>query len=260
VQTVVDAGAVASVGFEDASRADAGFLAQAAQTAQAFGAVRVRYADTLGLLDPFETHQRITALRAAIDIGIEIHAHNDLGLATANTLAALRAGANHASTTVNGLGERAGNAAMEEVVMALRHLYGTECGIDTAQLPAISALVARASGRPVAAGKSIVGDAVFSHESGIHVDGLLKDRRNYENFAPEELGRAHRLVLGKHSGSAAVIERYARLGHVVTSSQVPPLLDRIRAHALQAKCEPSADTLHRFFLETLPAAPPLAHA
>jgi len=260
VQTVVDAGAVASVGFEDASRADAGFLAQAAQTAQAFGAVRVRYADTLGLLDPFETHQRIAALRAAIDIGIEIHAHNDLGLATANTLAALRAGATHASTTVNGLGERAGNAAMEEVVMALRHLYGTECGIHTADMPAISALVARASGRPVAAGKSIVGEAVFSHESGIHVDGLLKDRRNYENFAPEELGREHRLVLGKHSGAAAVIERYARLGHVVTNHQVPPLLDRIRAHALHAKCEPSTEALHRYFLETLPAATSRAHA
>jgi homocitrate synthase NifV len=248
VGTVADAGAAVSVGFEDASRADAGFLAQAAELAQRCGAIRVRYADTLGLLDPFQTHQRIARLRAAIDIGIEMHAHNDLGLATANTLAAVQAGATHASTTVNGLGERAGNAAMEEVVMALRHLHGIECGIDTAALPAISQLVAQASGRPIAAGKSIVGAAVFSHESGIHVDGLLKDRRNYETFAPEELGRQHRLVLGKHSGSAAVTERYARLGLAIEPEHVPVLLEHIRSHVAATKCEPSAADLTRFHL------------
>jgi homocitrate synthase NifV len=251
VNRAADAGAVVSVGFEDASRADAGFLAQAAEAAQACGAIRVRYADTLGLLDPFDTHARIAALRRAIDIGIEIHAHNDLGLATANTLAALRAGATHASTTINGLGERAGNAAMEEVVMALRHLHGVECGVDTAQLPAISALVAQASGRPVAPGKCIVGDAVFSHESGIHVDGLLKDRRNYEAFAPEELGRSHRLVLGKHSGTAAVLERYRRLGLVLGPEQVAPLLQRIRSHVAATKAEPGDADLTRFALDLL---------
>jgi homocitrate synthase NifV len=250
VNTVADAGSAVTVGFEDASRADAGFLAQAAQLAQRCGAIRVRYADTLGLLDPFQTHQRISALRAAVDIGIEIHAHNDLGLANANTLAAVLAGATHASTTVNGLGERAGNAAMEEVVMALRHLYAIECGINTAALPAISTLVARASGRPIAAGKSIVGEAVFSHESGIHVDGLLKDRRNYENFAPEELGRQHRLVLGKHSGSAAVIERYSRLGMAIEPEHVPVLLQQIRSHVVATKCEPTSADLTRFFFSS----------
>ena len=250
VGTVRDAGAQVSVGFEDASRADAGFLAQAAQTAQRCGALRVRYADTLGLLDPFQTHERIGALRTAVDIGIEMHAHNDLGLANANTLAAVLAGASHASTTVNGLGERAGNAAMEEVVMALRHLYGIGCGITLTALPAISALVAAASGRPVAAGKSIVGEAVFSHESGIHVDGLLKDRRNYEAFAPEELGRSHRLVLGKHSGSAAIVERYARIGLHIEPEHIPPLLERIRSHVVLTKREPDADALRRFLGDT----------
>jgi homocitrate synthase NifV len=253
VSTVANAGSPVSVGFEDASRADAGFLAQAAQTAQRCGALRVRYADTLGLLDPFQTWQRINALRAEVDLDIEIHAHNDLGLANANTLAAVRAGASHASTTVNGLGERAGNAAMEEVVMALRHLYAIECGINTAALPAISQLVAQASGRPIAAGKSIVGDAVFSHESGIHVDGLLKDRRNYEAFAPEELGRHHRLVLGKHSGAAAVIARYSRLGLAIEPEHVPPLLERIRAHVAATKLEPEAADLARFFFDTCTA-------
>ena len=260
VGTVTDAGATASVGFEDASRADPCFLLRAAEMAQRCGAVRVRYADTLGVLDPFQTRRRIGALRHAIDLDIEIHAHNDLGLATANTLAAVQAGATHASTTINGLGERAGNAAMEEVVMALRHLHRIECGIDTRSLVSLSARVAQASGRPVAAGKSIVGAAVFSHESGIHVDGLLKDRRNYEAFAPEELGRGHRLVLGKHSGSAAVLDRFARLGMAIEPGQVPALLALIRAHVLATKAEPSAAELTRFFLDTRAGAGDLAHA
>lgn len=116
VDRAADAGSLVSVGFEDASRADPAFVAQAARLAQSRGAVRGRYADTLGLLDPFSTHRHIAALRREVDIGIEMHAHNDLGLATANTLAAMLAGATHASTTVNGLGERAGNAALEELV------------------------------------------------------------------------------------------------------------------------------------------------
>jgi homocitrate synthase NifV len=249
VDRAAEAGAVVSVGLEDASRADPGFLLQAAQLAQRHGAIRVRFADTLGLLDPFSTFERIAALRREIDIGIEIHAHNDLGLATANTLAAVRAGATHASTTVNGLGERAGNAALEEVVMAARHLQGLDCGVDTTALPAISQLVARASGRPVAAGKSIVGDAVFTHESGIHVDGLLKDRGNYENFAPEELGRSHQLVLGKHSGSAGVRLACARLGLQLDEHDSRALLASIRAHVTATKQSPTDDELLRLVLQ-----------
>jgi len=244
------AGLCISVGCEDASRADAGFLAAVAATAARAGACRVRYADTLGLLDPFATFERIRALRDAVDIDIEMHAHNDLGLATANTIAAVRAGATHVNTTVNGLGERAGNAALEEVVMALRHLHGIDAAVDTRLLPAISALVARAAGRPVAAGKCIVGDLVFTHESGIHVDGLLKDRANYQGFDPAELGREHRTVLGKHSGSAAVADTYRRLGLALDEALAGELLARIRAHANEAKRPPSDDELRRFYLES----------
>ena len=260
VDRAADAGAIVSVGFEDASRADPAFLVQAAQMAQRHGAVRVRYADTLGLLEPFSTYERIAHLCAEIDIGIEMHAHNDLGLASANTLAAVRAGASHASTTVNGLGERAGNAALEEVVMAARHLHGIDCGIDTTQLPAISQLVARASGRPVAAGKSIVGSAVFTHESGIHVDGLLKDRGNYESFRPEELGRAHSLVLGKHSGSHGVRLACARLGLPLHAGQDRALLERIRGHVTATKRAPSDAELTGFYLDALPGPAPRADA
>ena len=253
-----DAGAQVSVGCEDASRADDDFLARVAETAQRAGALRVRYADTLGLLDPFETHRRIAALRAVVDLDIEIHAHNDLGLATANTLAAVRAGATHVSTTVNGLGERAGNAALEEVVMALRHVHGFECGVATTALPAISALVARASGRPVAANKSIVGSGVFTHESGIHVDGLLKDARNYQGFDPAELGRHHTTVLGKHSGSAALLHACERLGLSLPPPQVAPMLACIRDFVLRTKRTPDDSDLLQFYLQTL--SPPTTGA
>jgi homocitrate synthase NifV len=252
VQRAADGGSLVTVGFEDASRADDAFLARAAAAAQTAGAVRVRYADTLGILDPFETHRRISTLRREIDIGIEIHAHNDLGLATANTLAAWCAGATHASTTVNGLGERAGNAALEEVVMAMRHLHGVDCGVRSQSLASISALVAVASGRPVAASKSIVGAAVFTHESGIHVDGLLKDPLNYQGFDPAELGRHHTTVLGKHSGSHAVKVAYEGLGLHVPGDLAQQLLARIRSHVLATKRSPTPDDLRRFHGEAMP--------
>ncbi|MEY2893303.1 MAG: hypothetical protein RJA98_3211 [Pseudomonadota bacterium] len=244
-----------SVGLEDASRADDAFLARVASAAQTAGACRVRYADTLGILDPFETHRRIAALRHEVDLGIEIHAHNDLGLATANTLAAWCAGATHASTTVNGLGERAGNAALEEVVMAMRHLHGVECGVRSEALGGISALVARASGRPVAANKSIVGAAVFTHESGIHVDGLLKDPQNYQGFDPAELGRHHTTVLGKHSGAHAVKAAYGALGMALSGAEAKQLLACIREHVLATKQTPTPDDLRRFYLGAAPTLP-----
>lgn len=255
VGRALDAGVSVSVGLEDASRADPAFVARVAEQAQHAGAMRVRYADTLGLLDPFSTHRHISALRRAVDIDIEIHTHNDLGLATANALAGLLAGATHVNTTVNGLGERAGNAPLEEVVMGLRHLYGVETGVDTRSLPGISQLVAQASNRPVAPNKSIVGEAVFTHESGIHVDGLLKDRRNYEAFDPAEVGRAARLVLGKHSGSHAVIHAYATLGMPVSARQARMLLDRIRDHVTSTKVTPSDEDLVRFYFETVASEP-----
>jgi homocitrate synthase NifV len=249
VPRALDLGMEVALGGEDSSRADIDFLLRVLETAQKAGVRRFRFADTLGLLDPFTTFDRILRLRRAVDIEIEIHAHNDLGLATANTLAAISAGATHANTTVNGLGERAGNAPLEEVVMALRHLHGIETAIDTRHFPQISQLVASASGRPVAANKSIVGEAVFTHESGIHVDGLLKYPANYENFSPAELGRQHRTVLGKHSGSHAVRDAYARLGMTLSDDDVQRMLDKIRWHAMSAKRAPDADELTFFYLE-----------
>jgi homocitrate synthase NifV len=250
VRRALDAGFEVCVGAEDASRADGDFLLRAAAAAQRAGAKRLRFADTLGLLDPFATYQHIARLRAAVDLDIEMHAHDDLGLATANTLAAVQAGARHINTTVNGLGERAGNAPLEEAVMALRHLYNLDTGIRAQHFPAISQLVARASGRPIAANKSIVGEAVFTHEAGIHVDGLLKYPLNYQGFDPAEVGRKHRIVLGKHSGSGAVREAYGRLGIVLGDAQAQDILARIREHTVQTKRAPETADLKRFLLES----------
>ncbi|TAK85274.1 MAG: homocitrate synthase [Aquabacterium sp.] len=253
VQHVVSAaarsGRKVSMGLEDASRADPQFIAAVAKLGQQCGARRVRYADTLGVLDPFSTYEAIARLRDEVDLEIEIHAHNDLGLATANTLAALRAGATHANTTVNGLGERAGNAALEEVVMGLRHLHGADAGIRTTALPRISRLVEQASGRRVAFNKSIVGEAVFTHESGIHTDGLAKHAATYEGFDPAELGRERRVVLGKHSGSQGVRQAYAALGITLDDRMTARMLDCIREHAMRAKRAPSADELRAFLHE-----------
>jgi homocitrate synthase NifV len=258
VRTALDAGREVSVGAEDASRADVDFLVRAAEAAQAAGARRFRFADTLGVLDPAQTAQRIGRLRGAVDMEIEMHAHDDFGLATANTLAAIHAGATHINTTVNGLGERAGNAPLEEAVMALRHLYNIDTGIDARRLSELSKLVARASGRAVALNKSIVGEAVFTHESGIHVDGLAKNPLNYQGFDPGEVGREHRVVLGKHSGSRAVCNAYAKLGILLTEAQAHEILLRIREHAVATKRAPNGEELRLFHLEA--ATPDGAHS
>ncbi|TAN53427.1 MAG: homocitrate synthase [Rhodospirillales bacterium] len=258
VRACVARGLEVSIGAEDASRAEPAFVAEVALAAKMAGARRFRFADTLGLLDPFATFEAFRNLRNAVGeaFELEIHAHDDLGLANANSLAAVRGGATHVSTTVNGLGERAGNAPLEEVAMALHQIYGTETGIDMHQLPKVSALVAEASGRPVPPSKSIVGDAVFTHEAGIHVQGLLKNRATYEGIDPHLVGREHRFVLGKHSGLASVRDAYAGLGVVLGTEQARAILARVRHHAVATKQEPRKADLERFFAETMavPAA------
>ena len=241
------AGLEVCLGCEDASRADMDFVVRVAHEAQAAGARRLRFADTVGVMEPFGILERFRFLRERLDLELEVHAHDDFGLATANTLAAVLGGASHINTTVNGLGERAGNAALEECVVALKHLYDIDTGIDTRGIPAISALVEQASGRQVAWQKSVVGAGVFTHEAGIHVDGLLKHRRNYEGLNPDVLGRSHSLVLGKHSGAHMVRTRYRELGIELDDWQCQALLGRIRAFSTHSKRSPQAAELEDFY-------------
>ncbi len=246
------------VGCEDASRADPEFMLQVAEAAQAAGAQRIRYADTLGVMEPFGVHKVISALRSAVDIEIEMHAHDDLGLATANSLAAAVAGATHINTTVNGLGERAGNAPLEEVALGLKKLYGMDTGLDLTHFTDLSKLVAAASGRPVHWQKSVVGEGVFTHEAGIHVDGLLKDPDTYQGFDPVEVGRQHKLVVGKHSGAHGIIAAYATMGLNLSQAEARALLPDIRSFAERAKRSPADQELlflyQRYIGRTQPGA------
>jgi homocitrate synthase NifV len=246
VKAAVDAGMKVCVGAEDASRADSAFLAQMAQTAERAGACRFRFADTVGVMEPFGVLNVIRNLRAETGLDIEMHAHDDLGLATANTLAAAVAGATHLNTTVNGLGERAGNAALEEVVVGLNQLYGIGTGIDLRDFPALSQRVAAASGDTIGSRKSLIGRDVFSHEAGIHVDGLLKDPNNYQGVDPALVGRRHELVLGKHSGSRGVMHAYQQLGIRIDRWQAGRLLPLIRRFVSLNKRSPESAELNQF--------------
>jgi homocitrate synthase NifV len=229
-------GLYVSVGGEDASRADLGFLAELMQITRDMGGDRFRFCDTLGIMEPFSMFERISTLRAAVpELDIEVHTHNDLGMATANALAGIRAGARFVNTTVNGLGERAGNAALEEVVMGLKHACGIDLGIDTHRFREVSRFVGRASHRPVPAWKAVVGERVFSHESGLHTDGVIKNPLNYEGFDPAEVGLTRHLVVGKHSGSSGLIERFRQLGVTLSREEAGRLMDGVRATAQRLK-------------------------
>ena len=225
-----------SVNAADASRADPRFLSEFAQCARAAGADRLRFCDTVGVMDPFQAQEAVRCLFEEVGLDIEIHAHNDFGMATANTLAGVKAGARYVSTTVNGLGERAGNACLAEVVMALKHIEGIDLGVDTAGLRALSSYVAQASGHPVPPSKAITGDGIFAHESGIHADAVLKHPGAYEAFSPEEVGLERQIVIGKHSGTRAIKFRFARdFGIRIEDGLAGRILARAREVAVQRK-------------------------
>lgn len=245
-----DKGLSVAVGGEDSSRADFDFLLQVVSAAAAAGAHRFRFADTLGVLDPFATLELFRRLRAASDLELEFHGHNDLGLATANTFAAVRGGATHVSVCVLGLGERAGNAALEEVVAALAQAGGYRTGVDFTHLPGLAELVACAARRPIPAAKPIVGAAAFAHESGIHVSGLLRDPESYEALDPALFGRSRRIVLGKHSGAAAIADALASLGLPTDAGRTRRVLDKVRASAVDFKQPIGKQELLEFYATT----------
>lgn len=228
VEYAIKKGCNVSVGAEDASRADEVFLTKLFSVAIESGASRIRYADTLGKLNPFDTVAIIKNLKEELKIDIDFHGHNDFGMATANALAAFRSGASYISCSINGLGERAGNTPLEEIVMALLYMENCKTKIDITRLVQTSKLVEMHSGRNVYIGKPIVGEEVFSHESGIHVDGLLKDKNTYEYLSPELLGRTNKFVLGKHSGKSAVIHIYEKMGLLINDIEANNIIYNLR--------------------------------
>ena len=228
---------------EDAARTELDFLCRVVEAAIDAGATTVNIPDTVGYATPQQMHRVISTLRErvrGIDRAvISVHCHDDLGLAVANSLAAVEAGAGQIECTINGLGERAGNCSLEEVVMALRTRrdhYGCETRIATQKLVPTSRLVATITGIQVPRNKAIVGRNAFAHESGIHQDGMLKERSTYEIIRPEDVGLDRTdLVLGKHSGRAALADRAKALGYQLTAEQLQTLFDRFKVLADRKK-------------------------
>jgi 2-isopropylmalate synthase len=227
---------------EDATRSDPQFLAAVCREAVAAGATTVNLPDTVGYCLPDE-HEAF--LRRMLElcpelrrVTLSVHCHNDLGLAVANTLSGIRAGATQVECTVNGIGERAGNAALEEIVMALRvrrDELGAETGVNTGEIGASSALVSRLTGYAVQRNKAIVGANAFAHEAGIHQDGMLKDASTYQIMDPEELGLTMTLPLGKHSGRHAFAQACADAGIDLPADELRSAFARFKRLADERK-------------------------
>jgi 2-isopropylmalate synthase len=228
---------------EDAARTEIDFLCRVVEAVIAAGATTVNIPDTVGYATPRQMHHVIASLRDRVPnidrAVISVHCHDDLGLAVANSLAAVEAGAGQVECTINGIGERAGNCSLEEVVMALRtrkDTFQVETGIVTPKLVPTSRLVATITGIQVPRNKAIVGRNAFAHEAGIHQDGMLKDRSTYEIMRPEDVGLERTdLVLGKHSGRAALADRAKALGYQLSAEQLQTVFDRFKLLADRKK-------------------------
>jgi len=263
---------VADVEFscEDATRSRPEFMAEVVRTALQAGATTINIPDTVGYTTPDEYREILATLYENVpelhEAVLSVHTHNDLGLATANSLAGVQAGARQVEVAVNGIGERAGNSALEEIVMALRTrnaLYGYTTGVETREIARTSRLVSRLTGYPVQPNKAIVGKNAFAHEAGIHQDGVLKNRRTYEIMDAESIGLAHNeLVLGKHSGRHALQKAYADMGYTVEGDDLKRAFARFKEIADRKKTvsmldlealldDQSRDTAERWVLERL---------
>ena len=234
---------------EDASRSDLDFLCEVASVAVGAGATVINLPDTVGYALPSPYGRMFEVVREAVgpDVVLSAHCHNDLGLAVANSLAAIEAGARQVECCVNGLGERAGNAALEEMVMVLRTRaawFGVQTNVVTTELLRTSRLVSEVTGMAVQANKAVVGKNAFAHEAGIHQHGLLQDRRTYEIMRPEDVGHAgSTLVLGKHAGRHALRRRLVELGISLDVDTFEALFERMKAHAAPALDDPALQSL-----------------
>lgn len=226
-----------AIGAQDASRADRAFLKEFIAACMAEGGDRVRIADTVGTLNPLTTMELFSWLVAEFpETEFEFHGHNDLGMATANTVSAALAGCHSASLTVNGLGERAGNACLEEVAAAMRVSANTDCGIQLDRLQDLCRTVEAASLRKIHESKPIVGEMICRHESGIHCRSLVSDEMSYQAFNPELFGRKTELVFGKHSGSGGLNHFLKSKGIFLAKEQLSEAMLKVKDAARRAKC------------------------
>jgi homocitrate synthase NifV len=249
IRFAVREGATVSLGAEDASRTDPVFLKKVFTAAQGLGASRVRYADTLGILTPSLAHLMTAFLAEGLDIPIDFHGHNDFGMATANALSAWEGGARIISCSLLGLGERAGNTSLEEFAGAVRYLKGGLHGFDFPALKRLCARVAAWADSPMPPKKPLFGEAVYTHESGIHVDGILKEPATYELFPPEQMGGHRRLVPGKHSGRAAIRHLAQAQGCALSDEQIEGFLSSLRGRMAASRGIDAGGMLRSFLAQ-----------
>ena len=223
-----DHGLTMEFSAEDGTRTERDFLFQIFNEAVDAGADFLDMPDTVGVLTPVVTRELITDLKENVKAPLSVHFHNDFGLATANTLTAIECGADQAHVTVNGIGERTGNASLEEVVVALKFAYGIDLDIDTTRLYSLSELVGRLTGVKMPVNKPIVGSNAFAHESGIHVHGVLNNSSTYEAISPELVGHSRKIVLGKHTGANALRSKLKEYHIDLTDDQFQNVFNQIK--------------------------------
>lgn len=250
-------GVVVEFSAEDATRSEIQFLKRVYQAVVEAGADRINVPDTVGVITPRVMSQLVRELKDVVRVPISVHCHNDLGLAVANSLAGVEGGAEQVHVTVNGLGERAGNAALEEVVMGLRTLYGIKPNIKTKFLLETSELVERLTGVSLPPNKAIVGDNAFAHESGIHVHGVLEFPGTYEPLSPELVGHRRRVVLGKHAGTKSVRNQLEEMGIKPTEKQLRLITQKVKELGDKGKHVTEADL--RAIAENIIGALPPEH-
>jgi homocitrate synthase NifV len=241
-----------SVGAQDAFRAEPDFLVKFVRMATECGAQRIRIADTVGLARPSQVDRMVRQLTGLMgSAALEFHGHNDLGMATANTVAAIEAGAPAVSVTVNGIGERAGNAPLEQVALAIKHIDGQHSTVDSRRLVNLCRMVSQITNRPIPVDQPITGETVFSHESGIHCAAMLRDPDSYQPFSPAVIGRNDaRLVVGRHSGANVIKHVMKKAGVILDAPMADALLSAVRTHSLQKKAALSTGELVRLYQHT----------
>jgi 2-isopropylmalate synthase len=246
IRQAKDAGLHVAFVTEDTVRAPFDFVERLYRDAQTEGADRLVVADTVGIMTPLTFRWYLMEFQRRVHPkDLSVHCHNDFGLATANTLTAVECGAGAPHVCVNGLGERAGNASLEEVVLGLETLYGVRTGIQTDRIHELSRLVEEISGVPIAANKALVGYYAFSHEAGIHTHGILAHTLTYEPLQPEVVGRVRQMVLGKHTGKSAIAEKLKERGITAPDALLLELLRRVKTES-EAR---SKDDLKSFLRE-----------
>ena len=247
VERVKEAGVECMFSPMDATRTEESFLIDVVKAVSEANVDWINIPDTCGVGTPSRFADIVDTVTSHTDARVDVHTHDDFGLASANALSGFEAGASQAQVSVNGIGERAGNAAYEEVVMAVESLYDTDTGIDTTRITELSALVEERSGMDIPGNKPVVGDNAFSHESGIHAAGVIENSDTFEPgvMTPEMVGAERELVLGKHTGQHSVNERLADAGYAPTEEEVRAVTRRVKDYGAE-KRRVTMETLERF--------------